>query len=309
MQLQYSTEIVSAARRFDYWKDIVCKHLIPGDSWSLEERSFDGSLEVRQVGPVSIGVLSSPRHRWRREMQHVRQDPDDDLWLGYMAHGSGRFDQDNRSARVENDSLVIYDASKPFDFILDPRQMFCVRLPRRFITRRVPRIERLSATLIDAGRPGVQALKSMVKEAAATTFQDHDSEARYGSALLDILAIALTPGDDCRAAPGERDLYCRIQSYIRAHFSGSELSLVELAKAHHVSERTVTRVFALHGETPMKAVRTTRLAESHRMLAEGNAGSVTAAALDCGFSDLSHFSRLFRSHYGYTPQSLLNRQR
>lgn len=67
----------------------------------------------------------------------------------------------------------------------------------------------------------------------------------------------------------------------------------------------MTRAFARHNQTPMDVVRMTRLQASHRELAEGMADSVTRTALNCGFTDLSHFSRVFRATYGYTPQSLL----
>ena len=306
MQLQYSTESVEIQRRFDYWRDVVCKHLIPGDSWSLDERAFDGELCVTPLGAVSIGVMSSPKHHWRREMHHVRQGPDDDLWLGYMAGGDGHVSQEGRAAYVQEGGLVLYDSARSFDFVLNPSRMYCVRLPRSSVTKLVPGIEKLSATVIDSRRPGVQALKAMVCEATTADFQDEESVQRYGAALIEVLAISLKVNDESMRTLRCGDLFSRIQAYIYENFNDPDLSLPSIARAHHVSERTVTRVFALHSQTPMKVVRAARLAASHRALAEGSTRSVTAAALDCGFADLSHFSRVFRSAYGCTPQSVLN---
>jgi AraC-like DNA-binding protein len=42
-------------------------------------------------------------------------------------------------------------------------------------------------------------------------------------------------------------------------------------------------------------------------LTEGRAKNVTDAALDFGFSDLSHFSRAFKAMFGKSPNALLRR--
>jgi AraC-like DNA-binding protein len=48
-----------------------------------------------------------------------------------------------------------------------------------------------------------------------------------------------------------------------------------------------------------------RLDAAFRVLEEGRVHQVSQAALQCGFNDLSHFSRAFRNAFGVTPSSLL----
>lgn len=60
-----------------------------------------------------------------------------------------------------------------------------------------------------------------------------------------------------------------------------------------------------YAQTPMGVVWQLRLDASHRALAEGRARSVTEAAFDHGFSDVSHFSRTFRKTFGCAPHTLM----
>ncbi|MDP9902014.1 helix-turn-helix domain-containing protein [Variovorax ginsengisoli] len=306
MKLQYSTEIVETPRRFDYWNEVVCRHCLLADSKTLSESRFDGKLEVRTAGTVGVSTLSAPLHHWRRDAHHIRVGPDDDLWLAFMVRGEARISQDGREAHLRSGDMAVYDATRPFEFDMAPEKVCVVRLPRKSMLSRVPTADRVTAQLIDPRRPGGAAVRSMIEEAASTEFSDADAAARYGSALLDVLALHLDIPSDAKTVVRERDLHARLVAYIRENFADTGLTLQALAQTHHVSERTVARAFARHNQTPMEVLRRARLQASHRALAERQADSVTTAALSCGFTDLSHFSRVFRLAYGYTPQSLLS---
>lgn len=306
MKLQYSTEVVETPRRFEYWNEVVCRHCLLADSKILSDRTFDGRLDVGSVGAVSVSTLSSPLHHWRRNAHHIRIGPDDDLWLAFMVDGKACISQDGRQAHLRSGDVALYDSTRPFDFVIAPEKMYVVRLPRKSMLSRMPSAQRLTAQLIDKRRLGAAALRSMVEEAATSEFSDMDAAARYGSALLDVLSLHLDTPSDAKTIVRERDLYTRLVAYIHENFADSGMTLPSLAQAHHVSERTVARAFARHNQTPMEVLRRARLQASHRALAERHADSVTTAALNSGFTDLSHFSRVFRVAYGYTPQSLLS---
>ena len=70
---QYSTLAVAAPRRFDYWKEVVCRHCLAADSKPLAQSDFDGALEVHGMGPLDICTLSSPLHYWERAPRHFRE--------------------------------------------------------------------------------------------------------------------------------------------------------------------------------------------------------------------------------------------
>ncbi|MCO4859315.1 helix-turn-helix domain-containing protein [Herbaspirillum sp. WGmk3] len=306
MKAQYTTEIVEAPRRFEYWNDVVCRHCLQADSKLLGAPVFDGAMSVSSIGMLDMAIMSSPLHHWRRDAHHIRSNPDDDLWLAFMVCGEAYLAQDGRQTRLQSGDMALYDGARPFEFALGPEKIYLTRLPRKSLLSRCPEAEHLTAQLIDARRPGVMALRSMLEEAGTCEFNDAESAVRYSAALLDVLALSLAaPGSRATAAE-KNDLYKRVLAYLRENYTDPQLNLHVLAAAHHVSERTLTRAFAQHNQTPMDVLRRVRLQASYRALTEGNAGNVTTAALDAGFSDLSHFSRVFRAAFGCTPQSLLS---
>jgi AraC-like DNA-binding protein len=63
--------------------------------------------------------------------------------------------------------------------------------------------------------------------------------------MLDLLVLSLEL-QDLDNVSAERDLYARMMIYIRRQLVDPDLNIESLARAHHVSIRTVTRAFARH---------------------------------------------------------------
>ncbi|MCS5969296.1 helix-turn-helix domain-containing protein [Klebsiella variicola subsp. variicola] len=81
-------------------------------------------------------------------------------------------------------------------------------------------------------------------------------------------------------------------NYIRRQLVDPDLNIESLARAHHVSVRTVTRAFARHKKTPMAVIWQERLQASREAIERGRVSSVSQAALDFGFSDFSLISAM-----------------
>jgi AraC-like DNA-binding protein len=81
---------------------------------------------------------------------------------------------------------------------------------------------------------------------------------------------------------------------------GRDRSLAELGRATGTGERTLSRLFrAETGMTFPQWRAQLRLHYSLALLASGR--SVTATAIDCGYSTPSAFTAAFRATFGTTP--------
>lgn len=77
-------------------------------------------------------------------------------------------------------------------------------------------------------------------------------------------------------------------------------SISELCTAHFVSPATLNRWFRSYLQiTPHDYIESRRLSYAAKLLSEGR--GVSEACLASGFSDCSHFIRLFRRKFGATP--------
>ena len=92
-----------------------------------------------------------------------------------------------------------------------------------------------------------------------------------------------------------------VLSYIHAHYDEA-ISLSDLADAANICEREVQRCF--HKDlnvSPVTYIQRYRINMACKMLIETNQ-SVTEIGLSCGFSNSSHFCRIFRQRTGSSPQ-------
>jgi len=81
-------------------------------------------------------------------------------------------------------------------------------------------------------------------------------------------------------------------------------SIVDLAREVHISPFHFIRQFeAVFGTTPHQFRIQARLDRARHLLALGQY-SVTDVCMEVGFTSVSSFSRLFRSHFGSSPSSV-----
>lgn len=98
-----------------------------------------------------------------------------------------------------------------------------------------------------------------------------------------------------------------VMDYVSANLDG-DLTLERLAREASFSPFHFHRLFrAMTGETLSDFVRRARLERAASMLGNNPFKSVTAIALDCGFSGSPAFARAFRERFGCSPSGFRKR--
>src|SRR6516162_5073514 len=94
--------------------------------------------------------------------------------------------------------------------------------------------------------------------------------------------------------------------YIASHFSDPELRLAKVAQSLSISPRYLQRLLESSGTSFTGYVTELRLKHAFtRLTAEDLIDlRICDIALQAGFSDISHFNRLFRSRFGDTPKGV-----
>jgi AraC family transcriptional regulator len=95
--------------------------------------------------------------------------------------------------------------------------------------------------------------------------------------------------------------HARVLEFVARHFGGT-VTIEALAREAGLSASHFSRVFhATLGQTPYQFVMDYRVEQARAMLADKGRPLIDIA-LDCGFSDQPHFSRIFKRLTGRTPK-------
>ena len=87
---------------------------------------------------------------------------------------------------------------------------------------------------------------------------------------------------------------------------GKDLSVASLAEQLGINTRQLHRkVTALTGDTPVALIRTTKIELAQRILTQDPSVPMKNVAIDCGFTDYSHFVRVFKNVTGKTPSDFI----
>jgi AraC-like DNA-binding protein len=98
-------------------------------------------------------------------------------------------------------------------------------------------------------------------------------------------------------------LHLRVTRYIEQHLADSSLDAERIAAAHHISVRHLYNIWTSHDLTLAQWIIHQRLERARTQLAShGQALTVTAVGRRCGFTNISHFCRRFRTAYGVSPR-------
>jgi PAS domain S-box-containing protein len=84
------------------------------------------------------------------------------------------------------------------------------------------------------------------------------------------------------------------------------ISLKALGRLCGVSPRSIHNHFAAEGTTPNRHIKQVRLRYARQMLKNAPGGTtVTAVAVQCGFSNLGHFAKDYRQEFGEAPSETI----
>ncbi|ASW54247.1 helix-turn-helix domain-containing protein [Plantactinospora sp. KBS50] len=273
----------------------------------LAGADFRGRIAVHDLGPLRLVSLDTPESACIGRERDASDGAN--LAVKVMARGRTRIEQGRGDAELGPTDLVLLDPTRTLRFESTAAAHVTILVPRRELRIRPAQLDRLVGERID-GSHGPGALVSVLaRESARSATEFREAEAlRSAAAVIELIAVALEArlGDE-RSVPDER-LRNRIAGYIETRLADPDLSPLGIAAAHHISVRRLHKLFEDQPLTVAALIRRRRL-ERCRAELTGGGRTVTAVAARWGFSDPTHFSKLFKATFGYNARALVTSNR
>ncbi|WP_017975560.1 helix-turn-helix domain-containing protein [Actinopolyspora halophila] len=277
--------------------------------YGLCPEPWNGAATLGDVQHVSLGSLGAftvhgTPQVLRRPSRAVRGAPSDELKMCLLTRGSAIVQQGDREVPLTAGRLAVYDLGRPYALRFDEDwSCFVITFPRNGVALTRRELLRTMGHSHDA-RTGTVAMVSDFVETALTRAVEGSSEStkHLGEAGLHLLSAAFNT-EPPAAEPPEDVVRARIERYVRQHLSNPDLSTESVAAAHHMSLRTVQRLFSGQERTLSQLIRHERLEGARRDLANPRLAKHTIAGLAArwGFVNAPGFTRAFRAAYNMSP--------
>src|SRR5712691_566104 len=289
----WSTTTVGQRRRFAYWREMICEAFLDLTPESRLRDGFYGRVTQQSLDQLDLARIESQAQRVRRTEADITRSPQSGYYANFQLRGTGVTIQDGRVAVTQPGDLTLIDTARPFSFeFADDFSQLSLHIPDQLLEtpleQPTPTATRIS-TVIDAGE--------LAPGSAATL-------ARHTCGLL---AVALSQPELVGPVSQRHGrLLTQALDDIDEHLTDADLSPARTASRLRISVRLLHQLFASRDHSYTATVRRRRLDQARRDLADPARAAlrIIDIAADNGFADVTHFHRVFRQTYGYTPAQL-----
>jgi AraC-like DNA-binding protein len=283
--------------------------IVHADIEPLSNVPFQADATLQSIRGLRRLALKGSSMRFKR-LQVSIADGDDSI--GVIVCSPGRSQLSQRCQEIElraGDAIAILH-SEPATVTYVDGLLFGLAVPRDALAQRVTNVESLAMRPIshrtEALRLLMDYLKSAFNESVLAAPKLRDAVVAH---IHDLVALAIgecAPLGESSASAVVAARHNAVLDYIAAHFQEPGLNVEIVARCQGISPRYLQRLMASSGSSFTGHVNELRLQRALKLLTEARASAqlISDIALEVGFSDVSHFNRLFRARFGDSPRGV-----
>ncbi|MFF9090336.1 helix-turn-helix domain-containing protein [Streptomyces sp. NPDC014991] len=289
------------------WTEMTRRAVMPKTFRTVDGDVFRGWFDEMSLGPVQISSMAYSPITTSRTRRLIRVSDPECLHIVVPRSGPHVIEQNGRRTLVRPGELVLFGSSRPFESYAIGKAML-MQFPFALLPLSARHVDQLVACRL----PGDRGIGQLLVDYLARVTDDHayytpPDMPRLGTIGLDlaaaVLAHHLEREGEVPADSRQRALYTRVTSFIQEHLGDPLLSVDGIAAAHHISVRSLHRLFQAHGASVRASIREQRLERCRRDLADPMQRHVPIRAIASrwGYLRPPDFTRAFRSAYGVAP--------
>lgn len=296
-------------RDFSRWFCSETRVLFGDLDYSPLRAGFESRVWERQFGSVDVMGFSSSPLKVSHARWHVDEESERFLWIGLVGSGCGAFTRNDREVLLDVGDVVLYDNTEAYNYHLpEGMDLTFLRVPRATASTYFPQeqyrtIPKLSRTT-NEGQVAGSLISMLVRNGRDLAI---DSQSAFGDHVLGLLGLMVN--DRSRSiAPiiqTRRTIADRIIDYINENIDDEHLAPSGIARANGISHRYLNKIFEGRGTTVQRHILNVRLELCRKALHDEawSGRSISEIAYAYGFTNMSHFCRVFKNAYGVNARA------
>lgn len=300
---RWSTDVVAAPQRLDYWVGAICEAFLEMDCSSRHAAAFDGALASLPVGPLSLNQVRATTQEVYRTPAAITRGRSHPFYLITQRRSAWHVRQGGHVAHLRAGDAVLVDSAQRYELHFpDSVDCLSIQLPRGFAGHWLRAVDadgpRVASRDTGWGRALSTVCLQLGEDPAMACQMPVDLLCDQIGAMLAASLEPQEPPSRTPAALGERAMAC-----MRERLDEPDLAAGAVAQDLGVSVRTLHRAFAALGATFGGSLRELRVRHAAELLGQPRLATLTVAEIGrrCGWSDASHFGRDFLALQGQTP--------
>ncbi len=309
----WSTEDVSAGQRLAFYSEVISSALDPMVVARAVTDPFHGEITATGLGPLTLVHGVSTAHDCVRGEEHVARSTSRQFHLIVNRQSSWNLRHRDWVHVGRGDAVLLDSRMGHYLNFVQAFDNVHLVLPEAWLCQWLPDPGAFAGRPLPSDASWARALTAFVAQLLPETVHH---ESLPTSLIVDhvgaLLALCANQVSGGYAPPAlqQRQLCDLVHEAIVQRCTEFSLGALEIALALGISVRTLHRTLAACGQTFGGLLTSARVTLATRMLESPLMARLTTSEIGrrAGFSDPSHFARVFRRHTGITPAQMRHRR-
>ncbi|WP_145927937.1 AraC family transcriptional regulator [Bradyrhizobium neotropicale] len=299
--------------RKDLWISTLSSGYVRLNADPVADRPFQGQLKIAVVDKTSVGTIYGTVKTIARSAREVAAENTDNVVL-LCNSGTRRICVEQKGVAVDldaGDSVLIEQCAPSWIRVEHANcNLLAIQAPRARVAAHLPELNDRFMLRVPGRSTAMALMNAYVSVLLSPLEADAPSALRYASRhIADLIAAAVELADASARQDPDGLRAARVAAIYREleqHAGEADFSLPALGRRLGITPRYVQRLLSEMGTSFTEEVTRRRLNRARDMLVSPRYRrlNVTDIALECGFSSVSHFHRLFQREFGTTPGAL-----
>ncbi|WP_246799336.1 AraC family transcriptional regulator [Bradyrhizobium sp. CCBAU 51753] len=306
---RFSTRELPGPMRLPLWRESFVRGIVHADIEPLSSAPFQAEARLQAIQGLRTLALKGSAMRFKRLRPNIT-DGDDSIGFIVCSRSRSQLAQRGQDVELRGGDAIAILHSEPAIVTYVDGLLLGLAVPRDALAQRVTDVEGLAMRPIsrrtEAFRLLMAYLRSVFKQRALAAPNLRGTVVAH---IHDLVALSIgeyAPLGESGASAVVAARHSAVLAYIAAHFQDPGLSVQAAARGQGISPRYLQRLMASSGSSFTGHVNELRLQQAFKLLSEFKSGPqrISDIALEVGFSDVSHFNRLFRARFGDSPSGV-----